>query len=325
MSDYRAVLYHESCRTAQVGRASGANREALLAEILEGRTPVRSALRSRLEAGQRPLVVPPPRALAYPWYAAIEQDEALQVCLGGGTSVFEATRRSPPSFDREVMIFGSPWRLLELVDEHEALVTCRGWEASGFRWRLFVESVPAAVARYKIPCTHDPALEHVTTLAQLQAETRWRVDAMVEETRRILHSDPESLERRRHPASRRARRRPDRGLLALPSRSAQDEMARNMLAGMLRPAADGHRGSHWYAVDASGALHQRTWRLRRVAPERLPDTIYMDLSRLPRAPAGFLARASEARPMAAPLAEATSPSSATALPQRCDDPWSIQA
>lgn len=310
---YEAVLHHEDERVAALNggeikvatmMAGGlTGKSALLDRIAAGQKPLVMA---------PPLSFSYP---AYemiedegPIETLINEDLSLDDMLKLGAQAASYRKTKAPC----VVINQWIWDLLRVTGKESALVTCGGWASLGFTWRLSKDAYPLSGTQSRIIAWHNPELGHIRTLDELKAEQRWHVMKMIE---RLKTAADDGLtqkaleEARQKDASAGSRINgeagPVSGLGLISSvyeytvtmsriEHAKKELARRAAEGlpefpdaaeiqtMVDDKVDFYVGKNrqggkaGYAVGNDGELLRKCWRLQRVAPAKLPDSIYLD-------------------------------------------------
>lgn len=319
---YRAVLYAEVKRnhgTDPVNLRKALSWTGLNAGGRHGK----SALLNRIASGLWPLVFPPPVAMSYPWYDVVESTEPIELWMDAGSAseLVELGRKSgewvnnlADTLDSSVLkaafakrgatvpINQSMWKLLRVVNEHHLEVTWGPWEDLGFVWRLSVEAIPVERSQSRIVPWHNPQLRRITTLQQLIEEQKWHIHKLIHEMRMAIdpalsHAAMDQARQKDRDVSRfhqaalqqnlEAKRKMIAERLALgkpeiPVDAEIQAMVDEAVARYLSPKR-GH-GCGWYSVDEAGNLVHNTWCIARIAPAVVPESIYVDVTTIERAP-----------------------------------------
>lgn len=254
-----------------------------------GMNPIRplskSLLYLRLLNGKDPLLIPPPLAYSYPWYEVVESDNTLQVEEPKPYS-------GHPNVDNAVSIFQSIWKVISR-NEDELQVTYPGWDAKGFKWKVWQEQVSANKSQGKLLCHHDPQKKYLATQEDLEAEslyhaTQWRKELSIvanhspEEALALLantvlqdgSSKSTSLKwfskaYAKQALGRHTETLNERYKLGIPSTPSEDEVRQyaSKESAMLL-------GDQWCVMN--GLLYCRVWKMKRIFPERVSKEFYLD-------------------------------------------------
>lgn len=317
---YEAVLSHEDARIAarnggkgkMATLMSGGNmgKSALLNRIASGLRPLVMAPPLSFSYPAYEMI-----EAEGPIETLVDEDLSLDDMLKFGTQAASFRKAKAPC----VVINQCLWDVLGVSGKESALVTFGGWASLGFTWRLSKDLYPLSETQSRIISWHNSELNGtgIATLEQLKAEKRWHVMKMVGlwKTAADERLSMEALEEARKkdvfsqsqfdgggddkPTSAVVRTSCVYEYTAMRSRieQAQKEMARRVNEGlsafpddaeiqrMVDDKVDSYvgkdrQGGTGYAVGKDGELVRKAWRLQRVAPAKLPETIYLDPSAL---------------------------------------------
>jgi hypothetical protein len=312
ISDYQAVLH----RQVMINAHKAGNDPEKLAEakrwmsMSAGGTFGKSALLNRIASGLWPFVVSPPVSMSYPWYSVVESDEPEELWLDA-PSADELLKLGEKSsawlrnnvkglsnlfkIDQMVPVNQSLWKVVQVVGPEELHITWPGWEELGFVWRLAIDEVSATVSSQHIVPWHNPALKKITTLEQLILEQRWHVNKRIEEMRAAItpelaeemlakakEKDGEISRFNQTSVTQNLQARIQEGKPSLPDEAETEDMVNQAVQRYLAPRSGS--GSGWYSVAQDGTLVLHTWRIRRIAPVEVPESIYLDVNEIERAP-----------------------------------------
>ncbi|MBB4867212.1 hypothetical protein HNP46_006123 [Pseudomonas nitritireducens] len=251
-----------------------------------------SALFKRLSEGKSALIFPPPLALSQPWYEVIESDEPIPI-----ENPFEAEEVVTANVQLELCIAQTWWKILSGANNVGLIVTHPQWNELGFQWRVNKMKVPAADASTKLCCHHDPAIDFITTSAQLKAECKFQIERRVEQLKIVHeHSKEEAIEllrgmfEKENPSPKsgplirrnfnlaaakfkfneleiRLVERKDEGLPPYPDAAETQQR----IDGMIRD----HLQNGWQ-MDGEDLFHWN-WSIQRIAPAALGPEHYLDI------------------------------------------------
>lgn len=310
---YKAVMAYEVRRRG--GALADDSEVSLLCSMpTAGGVNGKSALLHRIAQGKKPLVIPPPLAMSYPWYDVIDTDGPWDVVIDVDTvdEMVALGQRLLQAYEEDasqpvVIINQTLWPVVRRVSDTVVEVASDEWRARGFLWQLTLDVIPAAQSTRCILAHHDPSLGRITTLEQLRAEERWHV------AQRLRHlqiaQDPEAsaqaLEQARqrdaeanaqfhggfaskfHEATVQSRldagraeiaKRLQQGLSAIPEGEEVERLCEQGLQQYLSPGET--KGFGWYSVDEQGQLLLHAWRLHRISPAQPDESTFLDVQAL---------------------------------------------
>ncbi|MCU9528473.1 hypothetical protein [Pseudomonas mosselii] len=248
----------------------------------ENRVLDKSVLYQRLLAGLQPLILPPPLNHSYPWYRVVESDSPISIPFG--------PEEWTPDWDSRhgVLICQSVWTRLEGDVASDLTVTCPGWDAMGFVWRIWQADEPASAATATLCCWHRDDVSRLTTPELVEAECRWRIEREAAWVSAAGKMDDEAL-REAIISSGQAGKPGDRlvGFIAsqcvMHIRALKEQRIADGLPLDLTPAeieakieADMSKllGDSWVVRD--GELYHRAWLIQRISPVALGTEHYLE-------------------------------------------------
>lgn len=303
---YRAVLFGEAIRSlSQLPEGKKIQRDVNSLVSAAGGVSGKSALLNRIASGLWPLVVPPPLAMSYPWYEVVESDKPIELWLEAGNAKdlikqggMHSNAFAKGADAKRVLIEQSLWDVEQVIDDVTLDVTKPAWKDLGFVWRVSIDKILASDADQFMLSWHDPAIGRITTLAQLVKEKSWHINKCVNEMRTALSQQlteiamaeaikKDEVRSRFHQISLEQSLAANLAvvrsrLLVGKSEVPEAEEIEQMIQLDVEKTFSKTNRWSWYSAGAEGELYVHTWRIRRLLPTVLDESIYMDVEQLVR-------------------------------------------
>lgn len=132
----------------------------------------KSALFHRLLEGKKALKYAPPTSYSYPWYSVIEDNINHELHMGEEINNYVKSENKSDV----IIINQTYWKVLEVISSKEILITYGQWEKLGYVWKLEMKKISCEDSTSFICAWHNPELQRITTMSQLELEQRWHVE-----------------------------------------------------------------------------------------------------------------------------------------------------
>lgn len=235
----------------------------------------KSALFARLLNGAKPLILPPPLYFGYPWYDIFDNKEVHEIHV--------RIDRSAPT--ARIFIGDFHWEFASQEKPGCWTLSTGGWAAltPPVTWRLKHTRIAAEACKAYIASWHNPTIQRITNLKQLEEEVKWHVNQKYQSIKAVYGATPEEIllvrNKSLHCESIRQKKidtdrlnllqqglywlteRRKKGLSYLPDPDEKSRDITSALAGYFKKsAAEGH-----YEVDGDGNLWRRSWSIERLS------------------------------------------------------------